>query len=325
MRRWLLALLALLVGVSLVVVLIYTLGFDPDRLRGVLLAPPWVLGIVAVSVVGHLGVSAIKWALVLGRMEPEQARRPWSFYLAYTGIAAVVAQVLTAHLASVVVRELSLRIEGGRPMEGAASSLVEQLFDLAALLGFATATLLAWWLGGPWLAWIGGMLAAATLLAPLAAWLLDRQADVLGEWLMRIPGRTRRLGQALAGGALRRVLSPRLALALWAWSVLRYGFIGSRAWALAQTDALQIATVDTLQAFTLVQASQLLSLTPGNLGISEWTWAGALAAAGHPTALATTFALSVRTASVLGFVVFALVAVGLHVLVRRRSRQPDSG
>ena len=317
MKRWLPAVLALLVGVSLVIVLIATLGVDAERLVQVLQAPPSLLAVVALTVVGHLGASAIKWALVLRRMEPDR-KRPWTFFVAYTGIAAVVAQVLTAHLASVVVREISLRIEGGAALKGAASSVVEQLFDLAALLTFAGATAFAWWLGGPWLAWIGAALLLATAAAGIGPRVLRGQAHRLGGWLSRFPGRIGGVGDALAGGALTRVLSPGLGLSLWFWSVVRYGFLGWRAWAVSRSAGLELPTQDTLQSFTLVQASQILSLTPGNLGVSEWTWAGALATAGHPTELATTFALSLRTFSVVGFVAFAVVAVLVHVVMRRR-------
>jgi len=306
-------------GLVLVVALVVMLQLDPRALLQALgRIGPVPLAIAFATVVVHAGCSALKWALVARRIDASE-RRGWTFYLGYTAVAGVLAQVLTVHVSSIVVREVAVRTEGGRAFEGAGASLVEQLWDLAVLLVFALATGLWLVIGGPWWAWMTGavVLGSAGIL-PVQA-IVRPQAVRLGVWLSRWPGPAARVGAVLAGPHGRLALDPVLSLWLWGISLVRYVAMGVRAVVVAGAVGLPVAAV--LPAFTVVQASQILSLTPGNLGISEWTWAGVLSALGHPADEAAVLALVLRALTVGGFVLLALGVMGLHLLLRTRSRE----
>jgi len=311
------AAVALAFGLVLLVALVLLLNLDLAEVGAALgRMGPLPLTLAFLTIVVHAGCSALKWALVSARI-PGTERRGWTFYLGYTAVAGALASVFTVHLSSILVREVAVRAEGGRALEGAGASLLEQLWDLAVLVVFAGAT--AGWLllGGAWWGWMAGAAVLASVaIVPVQA-LVRPQAVRLGERLARAPGAVGRVGAFLASPQGRLAFDPGLSALLWIVSLVRYVAMGVRA--IIVGFAVGLPVVPVLQGYTAVQASQVLSLTPGNLGIGEWTWTGVLAVLGQDTEAAAVLSLVERVLTVGFFVLLALVVMALRLATRRRS------
>ncbi|NNG04455.1 MAG: hypothetical protein HKM95_10195, partial [Inquilinus sp.] len=79
--------------------------------------------------------------------------------------------------------------------------------------------------------------------------------------------------------------------------------------------------LDVAFGFAIAQASQIAGITPGNWGIAEWSWTGALVALGHGLSLAAGFALALRVVSFLGVLVVLAAAWVAHRALDQRSPQ----
>jgi hypothetical protein len=189
------------------------------------------------------------------------------------------------------------RYAAGTPvLEGALASAVEQAFDVLAfslllLPTLAVSALVFAGFGAGFGTW--AIVAALTLGA---AFLL------LGLGSVRRLTRTLGLGRYTAGAfdAIAGIDAPLQRRLLWL-SLLRYGAILARVLIVAEVADFAIPLVHLVYAHTVVQAAQLASVTPGNLGLSEWTWLGALGFLGHDVAVVVIFSLTLRVVSVVSY------------------------
>ncbi|MDX1402341.1 MAG: hypothetical protein R3245_10490, partial [Kiloniellales bacterium] len=86
-------------------------------------------------------------------------------------------------------------------------------------------------------------------------------------------------------------------------SLIRYLTILARVIVIAWAANFAFPIVDLVYGHTVVQSAQLAAVTPGNLGLAEWTWMGALSYLGHGLATIALFSLTVRIVSVASYVV----------------------
>lgn len=283
-----------------------------DRLKS--LGAWWIL-IVAASFV-QIALSAEKWRIVLRALGDSNARViPRRFFFGTSAIAAVSAQFLTVYAASIVVRSVAGKLHGLKMSTSAGSSGFEQLFDVGVLAVFFVPTVVTLLLLEGLQFWVSLVLiclAAAALVIVLATkWMLSRIDEDADE----VHGAARFIASKLKLSMSREKQNAvaEKAQILFSLSVIRYVSIFSRVAVVAWAAGYVFETRNLVLAFTAAQASQLASLTPGNLGISEWSWAGVLAYLGDPFDAAIEFAILLRICS---FVSFALVAsiVGLLYL-----------
>ncbi len=319
MGRWLGAAAGLAGGLLLIGVLVWLVDLDlaevADRLAAL---PGWVWLLVVALTFAQIALSALKWRLVLASMEPQLARViTFPFALFYSSLAAVLAQVLTVHAASMLTRSAATRLHYSLPvLRGATTSALEQVFDLAALLIGLGATLAALAAGAGVGGWVIAGLGALLLVHALTPLAVRRGLRLVGT-LGRLSGRLAPLAPigALAGAEPRGVI--RLLRRLTLLSGLRYAAMLLRA-LLVAAAAFAVSGEAVVHGFAFVQASQILSLAPGNLGIAESGWSGTLYAFGHPLATGVALGLTVRVASYAGFL--AVFAVSGLVFAAHRIR-----
>ncbi len=283
------------------------------------ISPACAAGILASTALFIL-LSALKWRLVMGHIASDEADAPsWGFSLYYTGLGSVLALVITPHAAMVVSRSFGTKIHlRGSPIVSAAASAYEQLFDVVPLVTMSVAALSAILLEtnlGGWLAIAAGLNAAA-LLAMI--FLFRTGASSLAR-LMPLPHRSREsLRKKLEWfetPAARTLLGPSFVSTLFAISLARYAVILLRTGFVMAAVALPISTFQFFKAYGLARLSTLLSITPGELGISEWTWTGVLTWMGCRLDEATRFGLTNRVYNIASLVIiFALLWVTLTVL-----------
>lgn len=309
-----LALAAFLIGA-----LVRVGGFDLGAIAARLAAlGPWWVPVVAASA-AQIALSAEKWRRVL-RAIHGGARPDFAFCFLVSAVAAVLSQFLTVYVASIGVRALAARTRYRIGLgQGAASSGIEQVFDLMVLGIIALPTLLCIVVGQGLGLWIGAAcIAAGAGYAAVAR--TDGWAERLASWRI-VP---RRLAEMLTGPGAKAVLQRHLAALLLSLSLVRFGAMFLRVLCIAAAAGFAVGIGDLVLGFSAGQVSQIASVTPGNLGIFEWSWSGVLAFRGHAFETAAELAIVIRIASFASFVAVAVLAGAVFVaaeIARPRTRE----
>jgi uncharacterized membrane protein YbhN (UPF0104 family) len=304
-RQWVLALGLSGLSLSLVVLLLGWSGISlAEAARRLLAAPIWLVGLFTLLTVVQNGLSAWKWHRVVERTRPQEHTSP-SFALGLHCAAGAnfLSQFLTPYLAAAAVRGWALRQAGGKASFGASTSVYEQAFDLTVLVVIAVPTLVAWAVGGSFAQWL--LLTVAALLAGAALLRVGLASRAIAK-LEGLAGKSPRFAAMLRECVQRGLLAPTFLLELYGISVARYLTLMLRLPLLVLAVGYPIALSDVLPSFTLVQAAQIAAITPGQLGIREWTWSGVLALRGYDLATAARFAIDLR---IVGLVATTLAAV----------------
>lgn len=323
MKAPLSALAATLFAGLLLYLLVNYSGLTTEDLTPLLKSPSVLAlcGILAASF-GHMTCSALKWHLIVRRIAPAQANQAGhTFFLFYTTLSAALAQFVMVHLASLLVRGLAMRIHHRVPfVHGAATSIFEQLFDVYVLLLFAICGVIAWYAGLTPASW-----PAVVIIVVVAGWFaLFLTLRMLQLHSITYQGSYRIL-RSIAGWLTTcrsfDLLDAHLVLRLYGLSVLRYFFMALRMFIVVVAVAPAIDLFDAVIGFTVVQTSQLIAVTPGSLGITEWTWAGYLSLLGYSTTDATAFSLALRIlsyASILAVLCLAGLLLTLEKVLQHR-------
>lgn len=322
MKRALSIAASFLLAGALILLLGTAAKIDFSALLEALLAthPLFALGVLA-STFAHVVLSAYKWRLVTRRVSPAEAARAGGlFFLFYTCLGAVMAQVVSMHVSMTAVRSIGLRFHQKVPVaRGAATSLYEQVFDLLVPVVLVGPSLLVL---------VGAIGFAGWLLLSLAGLaVLGAGGAIWGSraiaWLSRaVANRGPRnapfeiLRNALRGAAELQVFESGLISAIFGLSVMRYANLAFRACLVVMATGLAVDLSAVIYAMPLGQLSTLITLTPGALGIAEWTWSSLLALQGTSLALAGQFALLNRLLSLAAELIVA-AAVALAFLGTR--------
>ena len=309
--------LPLLLAIGLIWLLIAQAGLDPGSVGARLsdLGAWWLP--IGIATALQLGLSAEKWLRALDALSDElDCRISFGAGFFYTALAAVATQFLTVFAASVAVRSLAIRINHKLGLaRGAASSGFEQLFDVAviAIIVFPTAALIAFDLGaGTWI--------ALTAIAVLAGVIILGHMPRLVQGLRQVLS-GRRIGRVLADPSVDRLSAPQLSRQFFFLSLARYAAIFGRVAIICFAAGFSVELSDLLAAFNAGQISQLAGVTPGNIGLFEWSWSGVLAYRDFPIAVALEMAIVTRLASFLSFVALTVMSALWLVAERGRSRR----
>ncbi|MGI9394952.1 MAG: lysylphosphatidylglycerol synthase transmembrane domain-containing protein [Boseongicola sp.] len=283
-----------------------------ERLTG--LGAWWILIIVASFI--QIAISAEKWRIVLGALaNNDDANIPRRFFVGTSAIAALSSQFLTVYAASIFVRSVAGRVYGLRIATSAGSSGFEQLFDVAVLFVFFVPTVVTLLLLEGILFWVGlailSLAVAVIGLAFVTKWVRSRDGAVSGHKSGRFSLVASKLKLSMGRDKQRAVAEK--SQVLFSLSVIRFVAMFFRAAVVAWAAGYIFDLKSLILAFTAAQASQLASLTPGNLGIFEWSWAGILAYLGNPFDAAIEFAILLRICSLVSIVLVTSI-VGLLYL-----------
>ncbi len=292
----------LLISLALVACAIVWSGLDLRNLiRRLAEAPSWLLvGFAALTGI-QIALSALKWRIVVRQMTPEQAPQEFSFFLACSSASALLSQMLTTYVSSVVVRGWAGRRFHDIPVSrGAGSSVFEQFFDVAVLICMALGTLVTWVSGGGMVAWA----LWSTLFVGIgmfASMQLNRLVPILCSLHPRLAAH-----HALQDDrSIARICAASTVSVLYGLSVLRYLTMLVRAPLVVIALGYSISASDAAQGFTIVQTTQLAAFTPGNLGLQEWGWSGVLAFLGYGFEKPLEFALALRVMGLAGMIIVA--------------------
>lgn len=333
MRRKLILVLTGVLAAALLVALVVFADVSLGELSAALgRATGLHVPIILVGTMGHMVCSALKWRLVMKRLEPEATRvLGFSFFFFYSCLAASLAQFVPLYISSVAVRGIAARLHSRVSfLRGAMSSGYEQMLDVYVLVLLVLPTVAVLLVGGGPVAW--GILAAGSVCVGGGILSLSSRATHPDSPTARAFARLSTSHLRPLRSMLRRARSfglfdARLLLQLYGLALVRYVSMFVRVAVIAAGLFALPVVPDALYGFTLVQAMQIASLTPGNLGIAEWGWVGSLTAFGHPLDMAAVFAITLRLlafVSILVMLAVAGVAFGLRGFARSNGSDEEA-
>ncbi len=272
---------------------------------------------IGIATALQLALSTEKWLRALHALSGDGTRRmSFGTGFFYTSLSAVMSQFLTVYAASIAVRSIATRFHHKIGLgRGAASSGFEQLFDVAVLAAIAapTAALIAFDLGG------GLWFALAAAIAALIFAFLGRLPAAIACFRRAWP--KGRIGRLVADASVDSLAAPRLSRWFFLLSLARYAVIFGRVAIICFIAGFTVDFADLLAAFNAGQLSQIVALTPGSIGVFEWSWSGVLAFRDVPIALAVEMAIVIRLATFLCFVALTFLSAPLLLAERRRGQE----
>ena len=312
--------LPFVIGCALVTALSMVLDIDYASLLDIFLGIDQIHFLaIGICTILFVALSSLKWWLAMKVIDQgSHENHHWSLYAFYTALGAVLSTVIINHLSMIISRGVGAKLHLKRsPTIAMSASLYEQLFDMLVLLIFAlsAAVVLAFnldaWIWVPLAAFL--IVTAVTALAfvprPAARALLPPLT-----LLMRRNTRLKEIVQRLHASDARGLLEPKFMIVMLVISVARYGVLMLRAFLVVWGVEIPVRTVDFMNVFSLVQITGLVSLTPGGLGISEWSWAGVFLLWGYDSVMAVHFVLINRAMNMISvtaafFLAFIIVLV----------------
>ncbi len=275
----------LTVGLALCVGLILHLDVREADWRRLLygLSWPWVV-VIALLTIALWGSGARKWALWAKALHGNAGKEPApGFFFRHFAWQNWFGQFMPPSLAIILGRSWATRhMPDVNWRAGAGNAFYDQLMEFALL----------------------------TALLPAAVLILWRHVDV---WVWAPVAVLGLLGTSAIIFFLNRFfwrsLRPFM-LSLLAWSALRVLLTVARLVVAAPALGLAIEPVVIAAAAPVVALLFLIPLTPGNLGVAEWGWAGLLAFAGTEPVSAGLLALGTR---LLMLVVQSVLIIGVNL------------
>jgi uncharacterized protein (TIRG00374 family) len=281
--------------------------------------PLAALALIVLCSLLHLVCSGLKWLLVLRRVAPEEtARFGLAFASFYSGLGAMLGNVVTTHVSGLLVRSIAARLHHRVPaLRGATSSVYEQAFDAGVQLLAGLLSLFA--LLGHWspAAFVAGLLGVFVAAIPAMLWLARRLVSY-GARLSGDGAAPKGLGararRFVATCVALGLLTPRMLLSLYLLSVLRLCLLILRSLLIALFAGYAFVASDVAMGFPLIQVMQIFAPTPGGFGVVEWSWSGLLVFHGFSLERAAAFAYVHRILSIVA-VTSAFVVIAAHYLI----------
>ncbi len=277
----------------------------------------WSYPAIVALLTVNLALATVKWLLVMRTLDADDTAHPrFADALLATTFGALLGQVMPFQVGVALSRSMAGRLGVGRSA-GAnfGTTVYEQAFDAVATGAAAVAAVPGIFLHLRLWGWMalavswGLLVVGGSLLLPL---LLGVVAGLLRRLPpgRRIQGFAVRLGEAVRRAAAFR---PRMLAWLALLSMLRYAAGLALILALLAALGLFRYAAAVSLAFPFLQVVAFLPITPGNLGVMEWSWSAALVSGGATLGAGATFALAVRVVAIVALIVIVALMVCLHV------------
>jgi uncharacterized membrane protein YbhN (UPF0104 family) len=302
---------SVLLAVGLIAGLVVSSGLGLGKIQELLLQLPLRTYVEATLLIGvATAIAGGKWREVVARLAAnDSSRLPPQAYFALSAIGSGLGQFIPAQISTGLSRAVGARAYGGKIIShGFGATLYEQVFDQIAVAPFAAATVLVLALGWDASAWI---VAAGFLL-----FIVFAAAKTLPALLRRVVAWSAHFA-ILARAAEAAWIAPDLTCKLLGWSLLRLVLL-TAVWAIS-ADALSIAVPvwHIAAAFSAAMIALALAVTPGGIGVGEWTVSAVLVMFGHPLEDAARIAIVCRVLVVVASLVWTSVGYLMLALMRR--------
>jgi uncharacterized protein (TIRG00374 family) len=281
--------------------------------------------LIIISTFTHLWLSAYKWRIITQKLSKND-RQSQNFYLGYTILAALAIQFLPQHIGQPFVQSLAIKMHKVTSLSrGLFSVIYDQLLNILVPI-FLLPPALFYILGKISLSWaifitlgilLGIHYAVARWNKPLILF--------LGKSYWKLKQLSSRKQQSSNQEQVIEdipVLSTRFTLHLFWLSTFRHLNWILRSFFIVMAGGFAIKFWSIFFTTTLVQSAMLLSFTPANLGLMEWSWIGGLTLLGVLSGEAGNFALLQRILG-LGSVIAIAIAFYLGVFANTLFRKSN--
>ncbi len=276
---------------------------------------PLYAGLAIAALIVHTFLTAYKWGLVTQKLTPDN-QQPLKFYLFYTTLGSLTMQFMPQYVGMVMVQNLALRVHKISSFsKGFLSVVYDQFFNLLIPLLLFPASFL-YVLGYISLSvavfiWISTITLTHFIINKWHRRLISFLIKALA-WLKRLKGRKGETNQTKIVTGNDSILGKKFTLYLYWISVVRYLVWIIRGVLIAIAGGFKIKLWAVAFISPIVQLAMLLSFTPANLGLMEFSWIGLLGLFNVPDASAVKFALMQRflyiVAVMIILAVFAVVS-----------------
>ena len=296
LRRMFFLLASIVLGVALVVLLI-KVGKVNLRLTLLQLESVHRIAFVKLVLLNGLMVylSTTKWRSIDAALRLSSDSVPsgiTSFAITSAGMA--LGLVLPVQIGMAAARTFGVYMHGRPLKRGTGGTLFEQTFDLLIVGFLAVASGITWLYAGGAMTWIGCAAAMTTLallaVGPLVG-LIRRAGGAFSRGTVAPQSRILRIVWELQHSTL---LDAALARRLVLLSTIRFTVVVLMAAQTADAIHAQIPVWHMAAAMPFVVIATVIAVTPGGIGVNEFTSATALKLFGTPLAVAAQWSLANR-------------------------------
>lgn len=300
-------------------------GTTPADLFARLAAAPWTMyALVLVLTLANQLAGAEKWRIGARQFSGDTHRYSIRQSLETTALGALYGQVLPVQITTALVRGTVGSARAGGSRVAVSATAYEQFFDLVVLSASALAGVLA--ISGGLAAGAGAVLVGsaaigAAFLAPRLLGAFHAVARLIrGFGTTHAPRWLHRTEAALAGAA---GVPTGAAAAIGLLGVARVALMIARVAAVAAVIAPEADSWEVALGYPVVGVIGALPITPGGLGVMEWSMSGLLLHAGAVPANAAVAAISLRLVNLSALTVI-LVATGVLRLLAPARELPEA-
>jgi uncharacterized membrane protein YbhN (UPF0104 family) len=324
-RSALLAIASLVAGLALLGLLVFFSGMHLKEVLSRLIGIDKLACLrLALLTAVNTFLSSQKWRVADRAIRHTSDGSPSQFEsFALSSIGTALGQVLPVQVSMSIARTIGTHKHGRAFQRGTLGTLFEQSFDLLFICFLMIASAATYLLHGGWIMWLAiavpsaglAMISAGAILAILKrlATKVSPEGASATRW--------RRFVAELRDSAL---LEPKLGRTLMLLSGLRFVTLILMA---GQTTAAIHANVPLWHLAATMPFAVLATatgITPGGLGITEFTYAGILRAFGTPIAVATQWAVVNRLLVSASSIVVALLLLPFFAAFRTTPGEPAS-
>lgn len=262
-------------------------------------------------------ISTAKWRSVDAALRIASDKVPsGAAAFVFTSIGMAAGVVLPVQSGMAVARTLGTYFYGRPFKRGAGGTLFEQSFDVLVVCFLAAASgITRYWHGGAKMWTVSAVLMIALMLVIVepCTRLLRWAAGYAAVRLAARPRLGAELGR-LSELEKRGLLNAGLARRLVALSTLRFGVVVLMARETAVAIGAPIALWHLAAVIPFVIFATAIAITPGGIGITEFTYVGALTSFAIPLSTAAQWALANRVLTIAASLIVAAIAITVAVL-----------
>lgn len=321
-RSVFLSLVSITAGIVLIVALVRVAKVDPRAiLQQLEYAKPVRFIGLALLMAFNIFLSGQKWQLmdrVLRRESDAALSR--SAYFAFTSVGVALGQVVPTQVSMAVARVLGTQFRGRALTRGTVATLFDQGTDFLVVCFVIPASLISRVsLRGPWV-WYG----LATAMAVTALVTVSSTVSLIERMATRFSAHGKNPANRWRRGCLELIqsglLQPSLFRNLFAISLLRFAVLVLMAGETSRAIGSTIPLWQLAASMPFVVLSNALAITPGGIGLNEFTFTTALRMFGTPLTAAAEWSLANRAltaASAFAIAACTAVVILLRSLIRR--------
>jgi len=312
MRSVVLTATSIVIGVLLIAAFISVAKVDPHAtLRQLAGANRVAFLRLAALMAFNIFLSGLKWQLMdrVIRRESDAALSKSTFF-AVTSAGVALGQLLPIQVSMVIARVLGTQLHGRALTRGTVGTVFDQGSDFLIVCFLIPASLLTHFSGSGPVVWLGlavsmALLAIATVGGMVGV--VQRLAAHFAAGAKAASNRWRRgCTDLIQSGLLERNLVRKL-LGI---SILRFVVVVLMAGETSHAIRSTIPIWHLAAAMPFVVLSSALAITPGGIGVNEFTYATALSMFGTPLAAAAQWALANRALTAAAAFAVAICTAG---------------